>query len=203
VSGGRQLGAAQALREAQDLRQPMPTTAPLARKNGWIVSCYGKERTMKVERILVPVDYSACSRAALSAAVALAQKFGASLDVVHVWDRPSYVSNVVMTSTEPVSGKSLIAMIQENAQRDLDEFLKTSEVPSGVPMAARLIPGDPASALVHELRQKTHDLVVVGTHGRTGLSHLLLGSVAEKLVRLSPVPVLTVPDETSQQLKLA
>ena len=46
---------------------------------------------------------------------------------------------------------------------------------------------------MHKLKQGAHDLIVVGTHGRTGLAHLLLGSVAEKLVRLSPVPVLTVP----------
>ena len=156
---------------------------------------------MKVERILVPVDYSTCSRAALRTAVELAQKFNAALDVVHVWDRPSYVTDVVMTTTEPVSGKSLIRMIQENAQRDLDEFLQTSELPSGTSVAGRLLSGDPASALLHELRGRAHDLVVVGTHGRTGLSHVLLGSVAEKLVRLSPVPVLTVPDETAQKLR--
>jgi universal stress protein A len=156
---------------------------------------------MKVERILVPVDYSACSRAALGVAVELAAKFGASLDVVHVWDRPSYVSNVVMTTTEPVTGKSLIALIQANAQRDLDEFLKTSELPSNAPVTGRLLSGDPASALIHELRQQAHDLVVVGTHGRTGLSHVLLGSVAEKLVRLSSVPVLTVPDEAARKLR--
>ena len=57
------------------------------------------------------------------------------------------------------------------------------------------------SALVHELKAGKHDLVVVGTHGRTGLSHVLLGSVAEKLARLSPVPVVTVPDVVAQNLR--
>lgn len=156
---------------------------------------------MQIQRILVPVDYSSCSRVALRLAAELAQRFQASLDVVHVWDRPSYVSDVVMTRTEPISGKSLIELIQENAQRDLDEFLSTTDLPPGTMIAGRLLSGDPASALIHEIKQGKCDLVVVGTHGRTGLAHVLLGSVAEKLVRLSPVPVLTVPDEPAQKLR--
>jgi universal stress protein A len=155
---------------------------------------------MPIQRILVPVDYSSCSRAALRFASELAQRFEASLDVVHVWDRPSYVSDVVMTTTEPISGKSLIRLIQDNAQHDLDEFLRETTLPGG-PVAGRLIAGDPASALIHELKQGKHDMVVVGTHGRTGLSHVLLGSVAEKLARLAPVPVVTVPDQTAQSLR--
>lgn len=156
---------------------------------------------MKQKRILVPVDYSSSSAGALQLAATLAPKLDASLDVVHVWDRPSYVSDVVMTRSEPVSGKSLIRMIQENAQKDLDSFLASAQLPAGIPLTSRLIAGEPASSLLHALQQGQFDLVVMGTHGRTGLSHLLLGSVAEKLVRMSPVPVLTVPDETAQKLR--
>jgi nucleotide-binding universal stress UspA family protein len=61
-----------------------------------------------------------------------------------------------------------------------------------------LLSGDPASALLRELAQGQHDMVVMGTHGRGGLSHLLLGSVAEKLTRLAHVPVLVVPDDTAK-----
>ncbi|HEX2877275.1 MAG TPA: universal stress protein [Polyangiaceae bacterium] len=156
---------------------------------------------MNIQRILVPVDYSSCSRSALRLALELAEKYQATLDVVHVWDRPSYVSNVVLTRSEPISGKSLIRLIQENAQRDLDEFLQGSSTTSGAAVTGRLLDGDPASALIHELRQGKHDMVVVGSHGRTGLSHVLLGSVAEKLARLSPVPVVTVPDEAVRSLR--
>lgn len=152
---------------------------------------------MNIKRILVPVDYSPCSREALRVAAALGQRLGASLDVVHVWDRPSYVSDVVMSRTEPLSPKSLIVLIEENARRDLDEFLASAELPTGTPLVSRLIAGDPASGVLHEVKGGTYDLVVIGTHGRTGLSHILLGSVAEKLVRLSPVPVLTVPIDTA------
>jgi universal stress protein A len=153
---------------------------------------------MAIQHLLVPVDYSGCSRGALRFAADLAQKYQAAVDIVHVWDRPSYVSDVVMSRTDSISGKSLIELIQQNRQRDLDEFLGTVELPQGMTATGRLISGDPASALLHELQQGKHDLVVVGTHGRTGLSHVLLGSVAEKLARLSPVPVLTVPDQQAQ-----
>jgi nucleotide-binding universal stress UspA family protein len=156
---------------------------------------------MQIQRILVPVDYSSCSRSALRFALDLAEKYQAELDVVHVWDRPSYVSNVVMTTKEPISGKSLIRLIQENAQRDLDEFLQGTATAAGAAVTGRLLDGDPASALIHEVRQGKHDMVVVGTHGRTGLTHVLLGSVAEKLARLAPVPVVTVPDEAVRSLR--
>lgn len=153
---------------------------------------------MNIKRILVPIDYSSCSRVALRMAAELGRRFGASLDVVHVWDRPSYVSDVVLTRTDPLSPKSLIILIEENARRDLAEFLTSAELPADAAPTSRLIAGDPASALLHEIKLGNYDLVVIGTHGRTGLSHILLGSVAEKLVRLSPAPVLTVPDEVAQ-----
>jgi nucleotide-binding universal stress UspA family protein len=114
---------------------------------------------MKIQRILVPVDYSPCSRVSLRAAAALAKSLDASLDIVHVWDRPSYVSDVVMTTSDPLSSKSLIAMIQQNAQRDLDEFLRSAEGGSNTPLTGRLLSGDPASALLHELKQGTAALV--------------------------------------------
>jgi nucleotide-binding universal stress UspA family protein len=144
------------------------------------------------QRILVPVDYSDCSRVAVNAAVELGQKFGATIDIVHVWDRPTYVSDVLMVGSGGQSQKSLVDLIRENAEKDMNDFLATLELPaSGV--SHRLISGEPASTIVKELQQGNHDLVVVSTHGRTGLAHLLLGSVTEKLVRLSPVPVLTIP----------
>lgn len=155
---------------------------------------------MSLKSILVPVDYSACSRAALRFALDLAQRYQAKLDVVHVWDRPSYVSDVLMTSTEPMSRKSLIQLIQENAQRDLDEFLSGVELPPGT-ASGRLLSGDPASTVLKEIKEVKPDLVVVGTHGRTGLTHVLLGSVAEKLARLSPVPVMIVPDDDAQRVR--
>ena len=155
---------------------------------------------MLIQRILVPVDYSSCSRTALGFAAELAQRFGATLDVVHVWDRPSYITDVVMSRNEPISGPALFALIEQNAERDLSEFLASADVAGGA-ATGRLLSGDPASAILHDLNASKPDLLVVGTHGRTGLSHLLLGSVAEKLVRLAAVPVVTVPDQAAQHAR--
>jgi nucleotide-binding universal stress UspA family protein len=147
---------------------------------------------MAIEKILVPVDYSEPSRAALRVAADAARAIGATLDVVHVWDRPPYVSDAVIQT--PGGGKrSLVEMIRENAAREMDDFVAQTKLPAAVRYEKRLLGGNPAATILEEIERGRHDLVVVGTHGRTGLPHLLLGSVAEKLVQLSPVPVLTVP----------
>jgi nucleotide-binding universal stress UspA family protein len=148
---------------------------------------------MGIRRILVPIDYSDNSKAALAYAAELAVVFGASLDVVHVWDRPTYVTDAVMVQRPGEGHKPIGELIRENAQHDMDEFIGGITLPSGVAAKTRLLSGDPAGTLVAELKKAEHDLVVLSTHGRTGVAHLLLGSIAEKLVRLSPVPVLTVP----------
>jgi universal stress protein A len=148
---------------------------------------------MTIRRILVPVDYSDCSAKALAFAVGFAAKTGASLEVVHAWDRPSYVSESIQVRQQTGETRSLIDMMRENVETEMRDFLAGVALPTRVELTHRFLAGDPASKILEELRQGQHQLVVIGTHGRTGLSHFLLGSVAEKLVRLSPVPVLTVP----------
>jgi nucleotide-binding universal stress UspA family protein len=152
---------------------------------------------MTITRILVPVDYSDCSGAALVFAVGLAGTLGATLDVVHVWDRPLYVSESIQVGHAGKS-RSLIDMIRENAEADMQAFLAKLALPANVELSHRLLSGNPARTVLAELHRGEHQLLVVGTHGRTGLPHLLLGSVAESLVRLSPVPVLTVPSPRAQ-----
>lgn len=144
------------------------------------------------KRILVPVDYSSHSTTALTFAAELARLHGAALDIVHVWDRPTYITDEVLIR-HGSSKKPLGELVHENAEKDMKDFLTGVSFPAAVPHEARLISGDPATALLKELEGGRHDLVVVGTHGRSGLAHLMLGSVAEKLVRHAPVPVLTVP----------
>jgi nucleotide-binding universal stress UspA family protein len=148
-------------------------------------------------RIMVPVDYSDNARASLKYAAELALAVGASLDVVHVWDRPTYVSDAVMVKRPGQEHSSLVELIQENAERDMKDFLASVQFPPGLNVGHRLCSGDTVSTLIAEVKKGEHDLLVVGTHGRTGLAHMLLGSVTEKLIRLSPVPVLTVPPRRS------
>lgn len=146
--------------------------------------------------ILVPVDYSEHSKASVRYAAKLAELVSATLHVVHVWDRPTYASDAVLVRRQGEDNCSLAELIQRNAESDMKDFLVSLALPSGVKLTHALLSGDPAGKLVEELKRGEHDLVVLGTHGRTGLMHLLMGSVAEKLVRLSPVPVLTVPPAT-------
>lgn len=147
---------------------------------------------MNITRILVPVDYSECSEAALATAARFAQAFGAGLDVIHVWDRPTYVSEELKVG-HGADARSLLDMIRENAEEEMVAFLRKVPPPAGVEVSHRLVSGNPAAKVLEELGRGKHQLLVMGTHGRTGLRHLMLGSVAETLVRLSPVPVLTVP----------
>jgi nucleotide-binding universal stress UspA family protein len=146
-------------------------------------------------RILVPVDYSEYSRTSVRAAAELAKQLGASVDLVHVWDRPTYVSEGVMVRQPGEEHRSLSDLIRENAEREMSEFLATLELPEGVTVTHRMCSGEPAQKLVEEAKTGGYDLIVVGTHGRAGVLHLLLGSTAERLIRLSPVPVLVVPPQ--------
>lgn len=144
-------------------------------------------------RILVPVDYSPSSRASADYALKLAAKVGAAVDIVHVWDKPTYLSDAVMVRRPGEEQRSLADLIRENAETDMKEFVAGLTVPAGVSVGQLLRHGEPVTTMCAELKKGEHQLVVIGTHGRTGLAHVLLGSVAERLVRLSPVPVLTVP----------
>jgi nucleotide-binding universal stress UspA family protein len=144
-------------------------------------------------RILVPVDYSEHSRHSVRVAAELAAKVGATVDLVHVSDRPTFASDGVMVRREGEEQRSLADLVRENADSDMSAFLAKLELPEGAKVSHRLCNGEPAQRLVEEARTGGYDLIVVGTHGRTGVLHLLLGSTAERLIRLSPVPVLVIP----------
>lgn len=148
---------------------------------------------MAINRILVPVDYSDRCREALDYALYLASKLGAAVDVVHVWDRPAYVPETLVVGKPGTAPKSLGDLIRENAETEMMEFLSATSVPPGVTLSHHLESGEPATTILDTGQRTSADLIVMGTHGRTGVRHFLLGSVAEKLVRLSPVPVVTVP----------
>jgi nucleotide-binding universal stress UspA family protein len=147
---------------------------------------------MAILQIMCPVDYSDCSRVALEYAADLGKKLGVPIDVIHIWDRPSFVTDKVMVRDTAGGEKSLIQMIAENAEAEMAAFIKSAKLPPDIQIEHHLLSGEPATRVLEELRQGRHDLVVVGTHGRSGFQHLLLGIFAEKLVRHAPVPVLTV-----------
>jgi nucleotide-binding universal stress UspA family protein len=138
------------------------------------------------EKILVPVDFGAPSTHALDMAVELAKLNGASLVLVHVWEIPSYGYGAALPA-------SVLTHLETEAQRQLDALV--GGVKERVPDAkvtAYLECGSPWREVLRVIGETKPALVVMGTHGRRGLGHALIGSVAEKLVRMSPAPVLTV-----------
>lgn len=145
---------------------------------------------MAFKRILVPVDYSEPSRRALELALTL--DADAEINVIHAWDRPSFVTDQAIVN-KGGAHIPLGEMIRENAEREMSEFLASVTMPPGKQVAHHLVPGEPVTTILAEAGKAGYDVVVVGTHGRTGMTRLLLGSVTEKLLRLSPIPVLSVP----------
>lgn len=143
-----------------------------------------------LERILFPTDFSECSRAAENYAQALSERFGAELHVLHV-----LADAAMMMLPEPGSAMSLprnylVAMKQE-AEGALGKILP-DKGSGGLQIIRATRMGNAYLEIVNYSTEKNVDLIVVGTHGRGGLSHMFLGSVAEKVVRKSPCPVLTV-----------
>ena len=145
---------------------------------------------MAFRSILVPVDYSEPSQRALELALSL--DTDAEVTVIHAWDKPAYVGEQVVAHPDG-SRRSLSELIRENAERDMTDFLARVKNPTGKAFKHRLVTGEPVSSIIAEASTPGYDVLVVGTHGRTGMTKLLLGSVTEKLIRLSPIPVLTVP----------
>lgn len=136
--------------------------------------------------ILVATDFGDSSRAALDFAIELTKKTGARLTVLHAWEVPLLAYNAVESLTVEV-----LASIEDAAREDLDATL--AEVQKQVPRATSILKrGVPWREIIDVIEQTKPDLVVIGTHGRRGISRALLGSVAEKIVRMSPSPVLTV-----------
>ncbi|MBX3183489.1 MAG: universal stress protein [Polyangiaceae bacterium] len=151
---------------------------------------------MNVNKILVAVDYSDCSKRAVEYATFLAERFGASLCLIHAWDRPYYArERDVILGQGTDSPKPLSQLLKETAEEEMQRFIASLELPAGLTVTHRVCPGNVASAVIDAA--KGFDLLVAGTHGRSGFKHLLLGSVAERLVRLSPTPVITVPPNTA------
>jgi nucleotide-binding universal stress UspA family protein len=140
----------------------------------------------KVQRILVPVDFSELSKKALEYAYYFANRFDAKIDVLHVWKPTEYTGDAMVRLTRSEPELTLSTFLRNHADLQLTSFLE------GVPHTNRMLEsGDPAQVIAKVAGEGAYDLIVMGTHGRTGLSHVMLGSVAEKVVRLAPCPVLT------------
>jgi nucleotide-binding universal stress UspA family protein len=143
-----------------------------------------------LKNILVPTDFSRPSEAALTYGRALARAFGATLHVVHVVDNVSAL--IYGAEAYSLSIPELQQEVEEAARKQLAEFSIDND-PSPVPTWQRLVTSSTPAAAIADYAGREHiDLIVMGTNGRGGVAHMLLGSVAERVVRTAPCPVLTV-----------
>ncbi|MFB6094731.1 MAG: universal stress protein [Halanaeroarchaeum sp.] len=138
------------------------------------------------ERILVPTDGSDATERAIRESVDLAAEHGATIHALYVINTASFASIPTESSVEGVS-----EMLEREGAAALDA-VEAIASDRGVPVERVQLDGSPAREIVRYAEEADCDLVVMGTHGRGGIDRLLLGSVAERVVRSSSVPVLTV-----------
>ncbi len=141
------------------------------------------------KRICCPIDFSDASRAALEVAADLARRFGAELVLLHAYPIPGYT----FPDGSVVASPKMMQELAEQAQRHLEEWRVDAERLVAAPrVSAERAVGEPAAEIVSFAQGRGVDLLVLGTHGRTGLEHALMGSIAERVVRRAHCPVLTI-----------
>jgi nucleotide-binding universal stress UspA family protein len=145
--------------------------------------------TNTISRILVPVDFSPHASRALQYATTLATQYGARIELLHVIEDP-VTSGAWSSEVYIANMPELLASLTANATRRLEELKAT--LPASIVADTEVIVGHPAATIPEHAQDGRFDLIVMGTHGRSGLSHLVMGSVAERVVRRAQCPVLTV-----------
>jgi universal stress protein A len=136
---------------------------------------------MNIHHILTPIDFSEHSKQAMTYAFELAEKFGAKLSLLHVIEVPVYAIEVYLPMQD----------LEQAARRELALLLPEAEA-SGVDVTRLVEMGVPSQKILETAAAEQVDMIVMATHGRTGLAHLVMGSVAERVVRMASCPVLTI-----------
>lgn len=137
--------------------------------------------------ILVAVDFSDSSDNAFQLALSMAQKYSAHLIILHVINEPIDLRGFYVPH---ISFEKLEEEIEEGAQKMMESFCRR-HVGDFTDFETLIVPGMPYDQILVQAEGKGADLIVLGTHGRAGLDHVLFGSTAEKVVRKSKLPVLT------------
>jgi nucleotide-binding universal stress UspA family protein len=149
--------------------------------------------SVRIQRILVPLDFSAQASAILEWAEHLAQEHEATLILMHAYHLP--------VEFQQMEGAYLPAEFWTQVKTEAEKALEDHAAklrPKGITVEIEVTEGYPATAIEEEAVRHKADLIVIGTHGHTGLKHLLLGSVAERVVQKAPCPVLTVKAPESE-----
>ena len=142
---------------------------------------------MQVRKILVPTDFSSHSHKAIETATSLAKTFGAKVHLLHAYHLPMLVG----MPDEVVIPPDFWTTVRDAAARKLEKAAQEVRG-AGVEVETHLVEFVPSDAIVQTAKDLGVDLIVIGTRGLTGLKHVLLGSVAERTLRLAPCPVLAV-----------
>lgn len=148
---------------------------------------------MKIERILVPVDFSEYSKMALDYSIEFSKKFNSELILIYVIEPIVYPSDFGLGQI-PINQVDF--EIQSKAESELKKLIE-EKVPSELKASYVVKTGKPFLEIISAAKEYDCDLIIIATHGHTGIEHILFGSTAEKVVRKSPVPVLTVRERKS------
>lgn len=151
------------------------------------------------KKLLVPVDFSPCSAHVLRYAAFLADSWGAEVGVAYVWEPPLTPSDDP-TADVPYQAQEFQSQAAARLDSDLVQFIQAAHFPESVTVTRKILRGDPKKRIVEEAVDADYDMLLLGTHGRKGLERLLLGSVAEWVVRHADVPVMVVPPDRNQQI---
>jgi len=148
----------------------------------------GEAEALSVSRILVPIDFSVHSRNALRYAIPLAKHFGAALRLVYVVEPTIYPADLGFGQ---VVYPNIEEELEEKGARELMRII-AEEIPAGIKASSVVRRGKPHHEILLESEGQRADMVVIATHGHTGVEHMLFGSTAERIVRHAKCPVLTV-----------
>ncbi len=140
------------------------------------------------KNILFATDFSESSDYSLKYALSMAKKFNAQLTIIHVINEPVDLRGFYVPH---ISFEKLEEEIEEGAQKMMEKFCRT-QIKDYDKYETFIVPGIPYDEIIKKALEVSADLIVMGTHGRTGLDHVLFGSTAEKVVRKSKVPVMTI-----------
>ncbi|HEY5614415.1 MAG TPA: universal stress protein [Bacteroidota bacterium] len=147
-----------------------------------------KTSTIRLQAILVPVDFSAHSRNALTYAIPFARQFKASIELLYVVEPTVYPADF---SFGQVGFPNVEEELRKRAAKELDRLIEAQRR-GGVVMQKTIRVGRPFYEINQHAQEKKVDLIIIATHGHTGMEHILFGSTAEKVVRNAPCPVLVV-----------
>ncbi len=139
-----------------------------------------------MKKVLCPVDYSVCSQEAFKYAAHIARTESAKLYLVHVIDVRSFGHESPLDSDVPKPSEDAIRRIKEDLTK------KAADEVEGVEIESVVVVGVPVKVILSVAEERKVDMIVMGTHGRTGIPHMIIGSVAENVVRKAPCPVLTI-----------